>query len=80
MKQRIAVQFFSIITQSAEGRTVKKKKGLKKITTLQLDSFLLFFFPCHAFNGSLFPIGSALEVAPASISLISLTCIRLAVG
>lgn len=29
------------------------------------------FFPCHAFYRGLFPVGSALEVAPASVSLIS---------
>lgn len=47
--------------------------------------FLVYLFPpslCHAFNGKRFPIGSALEVAPAFISLIFRTerCIRRAVG
>lgn len=61
-------------------RRVEKKKrddplsptGL--ITTLPKahrgEVLVVVFFPCHAFNGGLFPVGSALEVAPASVSLI----------
>lgn len=77
---------FSIITLSAtEGWEWLKKDGWKikrddplsptgLMTTLPKkpteERFCFFFLPCHAFNGALFPVGSALEVTPASVPLI----------
>lgn len=40
----------------------------------------VFFPPHHAFNRGLFPVGSALEVAPASVSLIFLLIERCFIG
>lgn len=78
--------------EKREGWKQKKRKrddplslcGLTKKPTEE-RFWLLFwvFFPCHAFNGGLFPVGSALEVAPASVSLIfgrQNDALRLAVG
>lgn len=95
-RQRIAVQFFSIITQSAwrrvvenqrVGQILKTKQEKKKNEMTPLANWTPLFpkenhrgevlvvfspsFPCHAFNGALSSVGSALEVAPASVSFIS---------
>lgn len=71
-------------------RRVKKKREMTHSTnwthnhsSKRPTEEFFFFFPCHAFNGGLFPVGSALEVAPASVSLIfadRTMLYRLAVG
>lgn len=67
----IAVQF-SIITQCARKRRKQNKEGEKmrddwtrNHSSHRGEDF--FKTPHHAFNGGLFPVGSALEVAPACL-------------
>lgn len=70
---------FLLSLSATEGESGWKEKGGIKISQTELKTTLpgntigfvfLSFFLYHAFSGAPFPVGSALEVAPASVSLI----------